>query len=72
MVETAMKTQYQSTDELVHAICADPSTSFWLKDALKTLLQRDAVDSAKDARLLADIMQSRLEELQEPYQRRFG
>jgi hypothetical protein len=65
MVETAMKTQYESTDELVQAICADFSTSFWLKDALKALLQRDAVDAAKDARLLADIMQSRLEELQQ-------
>jgi hypothetical protein len=64
-----MKTQYQSTAELVQAICADFSASFWLKDALKALLQRDAVDAAKDARLLADIMQSRLEELQQSSQR---
>jgi hypothetical protein len=64
-----MKTQYQSTDELVQAICGDVSASVWLKEALNTLMRRDAVDAAKDARLLADIMQSRLEELEQSFRR---
>lgn len=37
----------------------DYAASYWLKDALKAALLRDAVDSANDAELLADILKRR-------------
>lgn len=37
----------------------DYAASYWLKDALKSALLRDAVDSANDAELLADILKRR-------------
>lgn len=40
-------------------ILASPSTSFWLKDALQAALQRDPVDAANDAELLAAVLASR-------------
>lgn len=43
----------------VDAILASPSASFWLKDALRSALQRDPVDAANDAELLASILASR-------------
>jgi hypothetical protein len=61
-----MKTKHASTAELVAAICNDPSASHWLKDALTALLKRDPVDAVNDAELLADIMRSRLSEMEFP------
>jgi hypothetical protein len=73
LAKTPMNTRYQSTDALVEGICSDPSTTFWLKEALLTLLQRDPVDAVNDSRILADIMQSRLDEvLQQSQQRQLG
>jgi hypothetical protein len=40
-------------------IMQDYAASYWLKDALKAALLRDAVDSANDAELLADILKRR-------------
>lgn len=45
-------------------ILASPSTSFWLKDALQAALQRDPVDAANDAELLAAVLASRCAALQ--------
>jgi hypothetical protein len=68
-----VNTRYDSTKDLLQGICADPSTSYWLKDALQSLLQRDPVDAVNDSRLLADIMQARYDEvLQQSHQRQFG
>jgi hypothetical protein len=65
--------RYDSTEDLLQGICGDPSTSYWLKDALQSLLQRDPVDAVNDSRLLADIMQARYDEvLQQSHQRQFG
>lgn len=44
-------------------ILASPSTSFWLKDALRAALQRDPVDAASDAELLATVLASRCDAL---------
>ena len=41
------------------AIVEDPTTSYWLKDAIKALWARDPVDAANDTELLADIMRRR-------------
>jgi len=65
-----MTMQLGSTDALVQGTINDPSTSYWLKEALVTLIQRDPVDAANDARILADLMQSRLEEILQHSQQR--
>jgi hypothetical protein len=41
-----------SVDELLR----DPSTSFWLRNALRSALQRDPVDAANDADMLARVL----------------
>lgn len=45
-------------------ILASPSSSSWLKDALQAALQRDPVDAANDAELLAAVLASRCAALQ--------
>ena len=36
-----------------------PCSSFWLKDALAALLQRDCLDAARDAEVLAHLLGAR-------------
>lgn len=45
-------------------VLKDPSTSFWLKDAIKTLSNRDIVDAVNDAEILASLMKDRLNSIQ--------
>lgn len=45
-------------------ILASPSASFWLKEALQAALQRDPVDAANDAELLASVLAKRCAGLQ--------
>lgn len=40
-------------------ILADPSTSFWLRQAIKDTRHRDPVDSLNDAELLVKILRLR-------------
>ncbi len=47
--------------EKILAALADPSTSYWLRDALKSALLRDPVDALRDAEELAALLQDRLE-----------
>jgi len=47
-----------SDDEIRH-ILQDGSVSFWLREALKKALDRDPVDAANDAGLLAIILDKR-------------
>jgi hypothetical protein len=44
-------------------ILADPSASFWIKDALRAALPRDPVDAANDAQVLAQVLDARCEEM---------
>lgn len=46
----------------IHRILTDPSASFWIKHALETAMQRDPVDAAFDAEILADILGKRADE----------
>lgn len=39
--------------------------SFWLRDAIAALEQRDPVDAVNDSRFLAELMQLRLRDLQQ-------
>jgi hypothetical protein len=40
----------------VDGLLRDPSTSFWLRNALTSALQRDPVDAANDADILARVL----------------
>jgi hypothetical protein len=40
-------------------ILADPSVSYWLKDALRTAYERDPVDALHDARSLLRLLGQR-------------
>ena len=40
----------------------DPAVSFALKDVLRTWEVRDPVDAARDARLLAEVLERRADE----------
>jgi hypothetical protein len=48
------------TDKIL-ATLANPATTYWLRDALKSALLRDPVDALHDAEELAALLQDRLE-----------
>lgn len=52
-----------NTAEKIQHLLDSPSTSYWLKSALRTLLERDALDAASDAEVLAEVMGTRLKEI---------
>lgn len=52
-------TYHQPAVPDVESILNDPSASFWLKDALRSALQRDPVDAARDAEVLAAVLTNR-------------
>ena len=43
----------------IDAVLADPAASFWLKRSITSALDRDLVDAANDAELLAALLQAR-------------
>ncbi|ABD72072.1 hypothetical protein Rfer_4386 (plasmid) [Rhodoferax ferrireducens T118] len=47
----------------ITALLDDPSSSFWLRSALKSALLRDPLDAAHDARVLALVLQVRVDTL---------
>lgn len=53
------------TDDDLKRLLADPSISYWLRDALNAALERDPVDAANDAGLLAIILDKRAVRLAE-------
>jgi len=48
------------------AILSDPCASFWIKNALRSALERDPVDALNDAELLVNVLQENLAILQHP------
>jgi hypothetical protein len=48
------------TDKILASL-SNPSTTYWLRDALKSALLRDPVDALRDAEELAALLQDRLE-----------
>jgi hypothetical protein len=44
----------------VQALLASPSSSVWLKVALQSALERDPVEAARDAELLAEVLSGRV------------
>ena len=58
-----------TADPIIEEVMADPSSSVWLKTALRAALERDPVDALNDALALAGILEERLRtlmELEEP------
>ena len=42
-------------------VMRDPSASDWLKEALRAAMDRDCVDAAHDSRVLAGILEARMD-----------
>ncbi len=61
MAETAP--QPAPVDPVVEivALLADPSTSYWLKTAIGTALERDPFDAERDALILASLLTRHLD-----------
>ena len=53
----------QTADQKIQTILNDPCASFWVKDAIRALLRRDALDAAIDAEVLATVFQARVDEM---------
>jgi len=49
----------------IEEVLADPSASFWLRNALLAALSRDPVDAANDADVLARLLNNRCREILE-------
>jgi len=51
------------SDDEIRGILKDPGLSKWLQMALETALDRDPVDAANDAALLAMVLDRRAQEI---------
>jgi hypothetical protein len=49
-------------DRDIHAVIGNPSTSYWLSDALIAALNRDPIDAAHNAEQLANLLTQRAQE----------
>jgi len=47
----------------IRAVLSNPAASLWLKDALRSALERDRVDAANDAEVLAELLEERCQEI---------
>jgi hypothetical protein len=65
--EVSRKSATQRATPVPEAIdhMRDPAASYWLKDALASAMNRDPVDAALDAELLASILMRRAREVLE-------
>jgi hypothetical protein len=59
-----VKTQYEIS---ANSIISSRSASFWLKDAVQSLADRDPIDAINDAEELVAVQQARMSELGFPY-----
>lgn len=50
-----------SADAEVMAMMADPATSEWVRQVLRTAMQRDCVDAANDAEVVAAVLARRVD-----------
>ena len=49
-------------DERIRRILSSPSTSYWLRNAMLSAMNRDLLDAARDARRMADVLEARCDE----------
>lgn len=52
-----------TAQEKANRILKSNGASYWLKDAIKALWNRDCVDAARDARILAEVIEQRADEV---------
>jgi hypothetical protein len=50
---------------IIEEVFKDPGASMWLREALRTALERDPTDALNDVLALADILETRLREAYE-------
>jgi hypothetical protein len=55
--------QRLKSEDRIQQLLASPSVSFWLKDALRAMTNRDPVDALNDAELLVEVLTARLEDI---------
>lgn len=48
-------------DYTIGLILKDPAASYWLKDALKSAVERDPVDAVNDAAVLLKVLRHKLD-----------
>lgn len=48
--------QRLKSDDRIQQLLASPSVSFWLKDALRAMTNRDPLDALNDAELLVEVL----------------
>jgi hypothetical protein len=48
-------------------LVSDPCTSYWLKDALRSAINRDLCDAVNDAEILTAVLKARLNEIERIY-----
>lgn len=58
--------------ELSSLVSQDPATSFWLRDAIASLSDRDPVDAIRDIKVLDILFEKRLQEIQATYTQASG
>lgn len=51
-----------TAQQTIDSLLVSPATSSWLKSALQGALERDPVDAANDAELLASLLAARFDE----------
>lgn len=54
-------------DEISTELIEDNTTSFWLKDAIKSIRKRDALDMMSDIELLVDLHKKYREKFNLPF-----
>jgi len=50
-------------DYTIGLVLADPAASYWIKDALRSALDRDPVDAVNDAEVLAKILKHKVKNI---------
>lgn len=45
-------------------VLADPSASYWLRDAIKSAMKRDPLDALRDAETLAEVLRENLADIE--------
>ena len=46
----------RSIEERIEDILADDAASFWIKESLRSAIERDCVDAATDVKILAKLL----------------
>lgn len=59
MTTPAEPSENRASKHTIQDVLSDPAASFWLQSALRSALERDPVDAANDADVLAKLLNER-------------